>query len=226
MCQLIRSLKNVRKLKLLHLKHIKQFNLCLQDLYHSLRHHPSLKTLKIAENSLSDYKFLIELIKENDTIDFIDVRKNYINGDIVCQIERALESNLSLCTFLYNDHEFTQTKGEKQSIRQQMDINNQIAKRIRPAVKPYTYTDKFGNTKRTKIIDLKGQTMSQRDDEAIGKLCRKEADIHAIDLSKTDLTDAQLRTIVDIIIKGQGNIKILKLNENNRIEDSQAKYLA
>lgn len=108
MCQVIRSLRNSKMLTHLCLKHIKQFNLCMQDLYLSLKNHPSMTRLEIAENTLSDFQYLVKLVKENSRIEYIDVRKNYINVEIVDQIEKSLHHNLRLSTLLLCDHDTQQ----------------------------------------------------------------------------------------------------------------------
>jgi hypothetical protein len=52
---LIRSLKNATELEHLQLKHVKQFNECMEDLYESFKDHKKIKSLQISDNSLSDY---------------------------------------------------------------------------------------------------------------------------------------------------------------------------
>ena len=96
MCQLICSLKNATYLKHLSLKHIKQFNTYMEILNYSLKNHPSLKKLELNENSLSDYRHFIGLLRENQTIEYIDVRNNYINADIAKQINEGLQDNMSV----------------------------------------------------------------------------------------------------------------------------------
>lgn len=95
-----------------------------------------------------------------------------------------------------------------------------------PAICEYKHVRKLGTKSKFKMINLRGVTLSERDSDAITKLCQNDKEIRALDLSKTDLSDSQLKDIVDMCFEKKGSIEILKLNENNRIEDQQAKQLA
>jgi len=97
-------------------------------------------------------------------------------------------------------------------------INKQIVKlNTGSHIHDYLYRQHDDTFKKVRMIDLQGCILTERDGQAIEKMCRKDKSIQALDLSKTDLSDSHLTTIIDMIKSGQGNIEVLKLNENNRI---------
>lgn len=150
---------------------------------------------------------MTKLLAENESIESLDVRNNYINLDIIEAIERSLHDNVRLQELLlFGEGQELDTK-KQQKILWEIMINTQIVELNKGKhIHDYLYKQSNGVYDQIRMIDLQGCTLTELDGQAILKLCRKDKTIQALDLSRTELSDSLLTPVLEMIKSGQGSI--------------------
>ena len=93
-----------------------------------------MKELDIQNNQIDDYHHLVDLITDNETLEKLNIKGNYMDEESLEAIWVGLNDNIKLKSFLFDSIDKVLEDQTIKSIERELSLNNTIAEDILPKI--------------------------------------------------------------------------------------------